>query len=74
METLCRWSAEYDPDFETLRPEVAPLDGHYLPARYPSSVPDSIPARIYNRTVAVEALRMADQVLELVSRKLRGEP
>jgi HEPN domain-containing protein len=52
---------------------VAPLDGHYLPARYPISVPDSIPARIYNRAIAVEALQMADRVLELVRRKLRED-
>jgi HEPN domain-containing protein len=73
VEALCRWAAEYDPEFEALRPEVAPLDGHYLPARYPISVPDSIPARIYNRAIAVEALQMADRVLELVRRKLRED-
>ncbi|GBD08986.1 hypothetical protein HRbin22_01233 [Candidatus Thermoflexus japonica] len=73
VEALCRWAAEYDLEFEALRPEVAPLDGHYLPARYPNSVPDSIPARIYNRAIAVEALRMADRVLELVRRKLRED-
>jgi HEPN domain-containing protein len=73
VEALCRWAAEYDPEFEALRPEVAPLDGHYLPARYPNSVPDSIPARIYNREIAVEALQMADRVLELVRRKLRED-
>ncbi len=70
VEALCRWAARYDPEFETLRTEVAPLDGYYLPTRYPNSVPDSIPARIYNRAIALEALRMADAVLSLVRRKL----
>lgn len=74
VEALCRWAARYDPEFEALRAEVAPLDAHYLPARYPNSVPDSIPARIYNRAMAVEAPRMADEVLNHVRRKLRGGP
>ncbi len=72
VEALCRWAARYDPEFEALRGEVAPLDGYSLPTRYPNSVPDSIPARIYNRAMAVEALRMADAVLTHVRRKLRG--
>ena len=50
-------AATFDPDFETLRAAVAPLDAYYLPTRYPDSLPDSIPARIYTRVVAEEALR-----------------
>ncbi|MGC8787596.1 MAG: hypothetical protein ACP5Q1_09255 [Anaerolineae bacterium] len=45
-------------------------DGYYVPARYPNSLPDSIPARVYNRAAAEEALRLADQVLQLVRMKL----
>lgn len=74
VEALCRWAGRYDSEFEALRVEVAPLDGYYLPTRYPNSVPDSIPARIYNRAMAAEALRMADEVLNLARRKLRGDP
>jgi len=56
----------FDPDFETLRTSVAPLDGYYLPTRYTDSLPDSIPARIYTRVVAEEALRLTDQALRLL--------
>lgn len=71
VEALCRWAAEFDPDFETLRQSVAPLDAYYIPTRYPNSLPDSIPARIYTQTVAEEVLRLADQVLILVQEKLK---
>jgi HEPN domain-containing protein len=70
VEALSRWAAEYDPDFEELRPEVAPLDGYYIPTRYPNSLPDSIPARVYTKTVAEETARLADLLLGLVREKL----
>jgi HEPN domain-containing protein len=72
VEALSRWAAEYDPDFEKLRPEVAPLDGYYIPTRYPNGLPDSIPARVYTRTVAEETARLADLLLGLVREKLSG--
>ena len=37
VEALCRWAADLDADFERLRESVAPLDGYYLPTRYPDS-------------------------------------
>lgn len=73
VEALSRWAAEFDPDFEKLRPQVAPLDGYYIPTRYPNGLPDSIPARVYTRPVAEETARMADLLLSLVREKLAGE-
>jgi len=70
VEVLCRWAAKFDADFERLREEVAPLDGYYIPTRYPNSVPDTIPARVYTRPVSEEVLRLTDQVLHLVQKKL----
>jgi len=72
VEALCRWAAQFDTDFERLREKVAPLDGYYVPTRYPNSLPDSIPARVYTRAVAEEVLRLADQVLNLVKLKLHS--
>jgi HEPN domain-containing protein len=74
VEALCRWAAQFDADFEKLREEVAPLDGYYIPTRYPNSVPDNIPARVYTQTVAEEVLRLTDQVLHLVRKKLSPKP
>jgi HEPN domain-containing protein len=73
VEALSRWAAEFDADFERLREVAAPLDGYYIPTRYPNALPDSIPARVYTRTVAEDVLRLADQVLRLVQEKLRGD-
>ncbi|MBN1935140.1 MAG: HEPN domain-containing protein [Anaerolineae bacterium] len=73
VEVLCRWAAEFDPEFESLRQEVASLDAYYIPTRYPNGIPDSIPARIYTHAVARETLRMADAVLMLVQSKLSSE-
>jgi HEPN domain-containing protein len=72
VEALSRWAAEFDVDFEPLREAVAPLDGYYVPTRYPNGLPDSIPARVYTRRAAEETMRMADQVLHAVQQKLRG--
>lgn len=72
VEELCRWCAELDPEFEHILLDVAPLDGYYLPTRYPNSLPDSIPARVYTARVAEDALRLADIALALVDRKLRA--
>ena len=70
VEVLCRWAAQFDADSDKLKEAVAPLDGYYIPTRYPNSLPDSIPARVYTRAVAEEVLRLADQVLHLVRKKL----
>jgi HEPN domain-containing protein len=72
VEAPCLWAAEFDIDFERLREAVAPLDGYYIPTRYPNSVPDNIPARVYTRPVAEEVLRLTDQVLHLVHGKLKS--
>lgn len=71
VEALSRWAAEFDDDFEALRQEIAPLDGYYIPTRYPNGLPDSIPARVYTRRAAEETMHMADQTLLLVQQKLQ---
>jgi HEPN domain-containing protein len=70
VEALCRRAAEYDADFDALHEIVAPLDGYYIATRYPNGLPDSIPARVYTRSVAEEVLNLCDQALNLVHRKL----
>jgi HEPN domain-containing protein len=70
VEALARWAAEYDVEFEALREAVAPLDAYYIPTRYPNGLPNTIPARVYTRSAAQETVRMADQVLDLVRRRL----
>lgn len=74
VEALSRWAAEYDADMLALREAVAPLDGYYIPTRYPNGLPDSIPALVYTRGAAEETLRMADEVLAVMRQKLGAAP
>jgi HEPN domain-containing protein len=71
VEELCRWASEFDGSFEELREKAAPLDGYYIPTRYPNGLPDSIPARVYTKAIAKLALEMCDEVLCVVRVKLR---
>jgi HEPN domain-containing protein len=70
VEVLCRWAAQFDAEFEKLREAIAPLDGYYIPTRYPNSLPDSIPALVYTRKAAEDTLQLADRALTLVKKKL----
>ncbi len=70
VEALCRWASEIDKGFDELREKIAPLDAYYIPTRYPNGLPDSIPAKIYTKPVALEVLRMADLTLAFVRNKL----
>jgi HEPN domain-containing protein len=72
VEALSRWAAEFDTDLKQLRGTAAPLDGYYIPTRYPNGLPDSIPARVYTQGTAEDTLRMADQGLQTVQQKLQS--
>jgi HEPN domain-containing protein len=71
VQALADWAAELDSEFAELREAVAPLDGYYIPTRYPNALPDGIPARVYTRAVAAETLRPADLTLDLIARKIQ---
>jgi HEPN domain-containing protein len=60
--------AGIDADFGPLRSRAAPLDRFYLTARYPNSLPGSIPAEVFVESDARQALEMARAVLAAVSR------
>lgn len=66
VERLCARSSEYDETFAKERREWGVLDGYYLPTRYPNTLPESIPARVYSETAAREAVRLATEVVEFV--------
>lgn len=70
VDRLCEAAAKYDPKFSERRNAWAILDGYYVPTRYPNSLPDSIPARVYNKAVAEEAVRLAEEAVAFVQSKL----
>lgn len=73
VERLAEWAAEYDREFGALREEISPLDGYYIPTRYPNGLAESIPARVYNKASAEGALDMALRALEFVKTRVSGE-
>ncbi|MBS4007072.1 MAG: HEPN domain-containing protein [Clostridium sp.] len=66
VTALATWAEQFDAAFAALRDEVAILDGYYIPTRYPNGIPDSIPAKVYTRKPAEEALRLAEKTIEFV--------
>lgn len=58
---------QYDARIAHKRESWAILDGYYIPTRYPNGLPDSIPALVYNRKAAVEALELAADVVAAVT-------
>ena len=66
VERLSAEAAGRDARFEPRRAEWALLDAYYIPTRYPNSVPDGIPARVYTAAAAEDATRMARDAVETV--------
>lgn len=64
---LCADAARYDPGFSEHAGRWAILDAHYVPTRYPNSVPESIPARVYTAQAARDAVALAGEVVRHIS-------
>ncbi len=50
--------------------DTAELDRHYIPARYPNSVPEGAPFEHYDTTQSERALAAADRVVRFCQRHL----
>jgi len=59
-----------DPRFANIARECGRLDVFYIPTRYPNGLPDGTPAEVYTEADAELALRLAQQVLDLVMKVL----
>lgn len=70
VEELCQWAGERDKDFKDMGEGLSILDNYYLPSRYPNALPSSIPAKVFNKKVAAEALELAEKAVGLVKEKL----
>ncbi|MFQ5899546.1 MAG: HEPN domain-containing protein [Candidatus Methylomirabilia bacterium] len=66
IERLCREASRWDPRFGEHVSRWAILDGYYVPTRYPNSLPDSIPARVYTRDAAQDAVRLTGEIVTFV--------
>jgi len=56
--------------FAELREEISFLNGYHIAARYPNGLPDGIPATVFNRKPAEEALRAAKRAVDFVEKLL----
>jgi len=72
IERLCTEAALRDPGFRERARRWSILDGHYVPTRYPNSLPDSIPARVYTEDAAREAVRLAGEIVAYVEETLKA--
>jgi HEPN domain-containing protein len=64
-------AGRYAPLLEQKRASWSVLDGYYVPTRYPNGLPDGIPAGVYNRKAALEAVELAADVVDTVAGLLR---
>lgn len=56
--------------FESSREQLTSLDIYYIPTRYPDALPGSLPDGLPGREDALEAVRLAEGVLDKVERIL----
>lgn len=70
IERLLAAAAEYDKEFETKAKKWAVLDAYYIPTRYPNSLPDGIPARVFNAEAAGGAVTLAEEIIVFIQKKL----
>ena len=70
---LCARAAGYQPVFAEKAREWSILDGYYVPTRYPNSLPDDIPSRVYTRRAADEAVSLAADAVAFVQAQLRHQ-
>ena len=73
IEKLCSWASQYNKDFETKKQKWSILDGYYVPTRYPNSLPDSIPAKVYTRDAAASAVKIAKEMVEYVKSLIQSD-
>lgn len=70
---LVKKSSEFSKDFTTLLEMAAKLDQYYIPTRYPDALAGNvIPAEVYKREQAEEALEVAQKILDLVKAEVKN--
>lgn len=67
---LCREAARLMPELAAVEEKAGPLDAYYIPTRYPNSLPDSVPARVYRDDQSADALARARTVMTVVRANL----
>ena len=67
------WVQNYGVAIDNLAGEISVLDGYYIPTRYPNGLPDGIPAQVYNRKSAEDALQLVEKTVEFAKKLLLSD-
>jgi len=71
---LIKRIGESSENFIALLEMATKLDQYYIPTRYPDALAGNvIPAEVYKREQAKEAIEIAQKILDLVKAKMRGK-
>lgn len=70
VERLCELASKHDVEFRKMAGRWAVLDSFYVPTRYPNVLPDSIPAKVYTKDAAKEAVGLAGEVVNFIKKRL----
>ena len=68
IERLCEIAGKFNPEFKEKVKRWSILDGYYLPTRYPNTLPESIPAKVYTKDAAFGAVELAAEAVEFVKK------
>ena len=67
VQRLCAAASAFEPAFQIRARSWSLLDGYYIPTRYPSGLPDGIPADVYTEQAAQDAVAFASEAVAFVS-------
>ncbi len=67
VRRLTERAGTYEPAFSDSVGKWGILDTFYIPTRYPNGLPDGIPADVYNRSAAEQAVELAAEVVRAVA-------
>ena len=71
VERQCHLAIQWEPRFGELVKRWAILHSYYVTTRYPNSIPDSIPARVYTQNVAREAVQLTSEIVNFVDELIK---
>ena len=66
VQNLIERVSKIDIKFKELKAKLPILDSYYIPTRYPNGLPDGIPADVFTKEAARNALELAKSTVESV--------
>ncbi len=71
VKKLADWAGTFDNKFTKLGEDVSILDSYYITTRYPNGLPEGIPAEVFNKKSANDALNLAETTIKIVKLYLK---